>query len=98
MDDRKITSSQIYDFIGLSRQSFSEIRSGKKNPRKETVILFALRLKLSLQELEEFLEKAGHALSDDQKEDRLTKEFFASQCYDIYRYLDARADHGFSNP
>ena len=98
MDDRKITSSQIYDFIGLSRQSFSEIRSGKKNPRKETVILFALRLKLSLQELEEFLEKAGHALSDDQKEDRLTKEFFASQCYDIYRYLDACADHGFSNP
>lgn len=98
MEDRNITSSQIYDYIGLSRQSFSEIRSGKKIPRKETAILFALRLRLSLQELEEFLEKAGHALSDDKEEDRLTKEFFTLQCYDIYRYLDARAERGYSNP
>lgn len=98
MDDKKITPPKIYEFIGLSRQSFSEIRSGKKNPKKETVILIALRLELSLQELEEFLEKAGHALSDDKEEDRLTKEFFTSQCYDIYRYLDERSAHGFSNP
>ena len=55
-------------------------------------------MKLSLQELEELLEKAGHALSDDKEEDRLTKEYFSSECYDIYRYLDDRAEHGFSIP
>ena len=98
MDDKSITPAQIYEYIGMTRQGFSANLSGQKKPKKETVILFAMRLELSLQELEELLEKAGHALSDDQEEDRLTKEFFASQCYDIYRYYDERAELGFSIP
>ena len=85
---------QIYKFINLSRQSFSDIFSGKKTPKKETVILIAIQLKLSFAEMEEFLEKAGYALSDDKQEDRLIKEFFSTEGYDVIQYNDMRVANG----
>lgn len=94
MRDRNIESPEIYKFINLSRQSFSDILSGKKTPKKETVILIAIQLKLSLTELEEFLEKAGYALSDDKEEDRLVKQFFSSPYEDIVEYNDMRIAYG----
>lgn len=90
MEKRKIKSSEIYSPISLTRQAFSDISSGKKIPKKETAILIALRLKLSFDELEEFLSKAGHSLSDDKEEDRLVKEFFQKKCYDVQEYQDQR--------
>lgn len=95
MNDRNIESPEIYKYISLSRQSFSDILSGKKTPKKETVIQIAIQLKLSLPELEEFLKKAGYALSNDKEEDRLTKEFFSSRYEDIGEYIDMRIAHGF---
>ena len=62
---------------------------------KENVILMAIQLKLTLPELEEFLEKAGYSLSDDKEEDRLVKQFFSSQYTSIYEYLELRELHGF---
>jgi len=96
MNERKMDGPEIYTAIHLSRQSFSDFLSGKKTPRKEVVILIAIRLKLSLTEMEEFLEKAGHSLSDDKEEDRLTKTFFASQNYDVIEYNKMRIEHGLS--
>lgn len=96
MAERKVEAPQIYNRIHLSRQSFSDIRSGKKRPKKETVILIAIQLRLSLQELEEFLEKAGYALSADKEEDRFVKEFFALPHYDVDAYFEARLARGFS--
>jgi len=94
MNNRNLDAPQIYKFINLSRQSFSDIFSGKKTPKKETVILIAIQLKLSFAEMEEFLEKAGYALSDDKQEDRLIKEFFSTEGYDVIRYNDMRVANG----
>lgn len=85
-----LDSTDIYKPICLTRQSFSDIISGNKAPKKETVILIAMQLKLSFQEFEEFLEKAGYSLSDDKEKDRLVKTFFTSECYDIIKYQDMR--------
>ena len=60
------------------------------------MILIAIQLKLSLNELEEFLEKAGYSLSDDKEEDRLVKEFFTSGYDDIVEYNEMRIKNGFS--
>lgn len=94
MNIRNIDGPDIYKYINLSRQSFSDILSEKKTPKKETVILIAIQLKLSLTELEEFLEKAGYSLSDDKEEDRITKAFFISQYTDVFEYNEMRAEHG----
>lgn len=94
MNNRNMAAPDIYKYINLSRQSFSDILSGRKTPKKETAILIAIQLKLSLVELEEFLEKAGYSLSDDKEEDRLTKEFFASQYADVVEYNDMRIANG----
>ena len=97
MDSKEISGPQIYKNV-ISRQSFSDIQSGKKSPKKETAILIAIQLKLSLAELEEFLNKAGYSLSDDNEEDRLTKEFFSSPCRDLLEYNMMRDEHGFEVP
>ena len=97
MDSKEISGPQIYKNL-ISRQSFSDIQSGKKSPKKETAILIAIQLKLSLAELEEFLNKAGYSLSDDNEEDRLTKEFFSSPCRDVLEYNMMRDAHGFEVP
>ena len=90
LDQKEMTAPDIYTWIAISRQSFSEIMSGKKKPKKDTVIQIAIRLQLTLPQMEEFLSKAGHSLSDANEEDRLVKELFASQCYDLYKYNELR--------
>ena len=94
LDQKEMTAPDIYTWIAISRQSFSEIMSGKKTPKKDTVIQIAIRLQLTLPQLEEFLSKAGHSLSDANEEDRLVKELFASQCYDLYKYNELRVSLG----
>lgn len=94
LDQKEMTAPDIYTWIAISRQSFSEIMSGKKKPKKDTVIQIAIRLQLTLPQLEEFLSKAGHSLSDANEEDRLVKELFASQCYDLYKYNELRISLG----
>lgn len=90
LDQKEMTAPDIYSWIAISRQSFSEIMSGKKKPKKDTVIQIAIRLQLTLPQMEEFLSKAGHSLSDANEEDRLVKELFASRCYDLYKYNELR--------
>lgn len=94
LDQKEMTAPDIYSWIAISRQSFSEIMSGKKTPKKDTVIQIAIRLQLTLPQLEEFLSKAGHSLSDANEEDRLVKELFVSQCYDLYKYNELRISLG----
>lgn len=94
MNINSLASSDVYRDV-ISKQSYSDIISGKKSPKKENVILMAIQLKLTLPELEEFLEKAGYSLSDDKEEDRLVKQFFSSQYTSIYEYLELRELHGF---
>lgn len=94
LDQKEMTAPDIYTWIAISRQSFSEIMSGKKKPKKDTVIQIAIRLQLTLPQLEEFLSKAGHSLSDANEEDRLVKELFASQCYDLFKYNELRISLG----
>lgn len=94
LEQKEMTAPDIYTWIAISRQSFSEIMSGRKKPKKDTVIQIAIRLQLTLPQLEEFLSKAGHSLSDANEEDRLVKELFTSQCYDLYKYNELRISLG----
>lgn len=94
LDQKEMTAPDIYTWIAISRQSFSEIMSGRKKPKKDTVIQIAIRLQLTLPQMEEFLSKAGHSLSDANEEDRLIKELFTSQCYDLYKYNELRISLG----
>ena len=63
IDDRNLKDSDVYNKVNLDRRLFSKIRSNKKyHPSKETIILLAIALELSEQELDILLESASYSL------------------------------------
>jgi len=64
MRERNLTSTEVYTEACIDRKLFSKIQNKKEyQPKKNTVIRFALALKLSLEETKKLLETAGYALS-----------------------------------
>lgn len=88
MEKQNISSSTIVQKMNISRQALSYIRNGDKIPKKETAVLLAVCLELNLPEMEEFLTKSGHALSDANTVDRNIKEELQKKNYDVLWYKE----------
>lgn len=88
MEKQNISSGLIVQKINISRQALSYIRNGDKMPKKETAVLLAACLELNSLEMEEFLARAGHALSDANAVDRHIKEEFQKRNYDTWWYKE----------
>lgn len=62
--------SDFYKKCGLTRQTFSKIMGWRRQiPRKKTVMAMAVVLKLTTEEAEKFLARAGYALTHIDKTD-----------------------------
>ncbi len=89
IDERGLTDAQVYSRANLSRQYFSKLRSGKVNPSKRVVLSLAVALKLSLNETQALLERAGHALSHANKFDVIVEWFIKTGQYDVFEINEA---------
>lgn len=90
IDSRGLSNVEVYTRANISRQQFSRIISKEDYmPQKKTIFAFAVALKLSKQETDELLRKAGHAFSDTNKMDVIMSYFIEKQKYDIYEINDA---------
>lgn len=84
MEERGAKPSEIYQKAGITRAHFAKIKANKEyQPKKETVLAFALALHLSLEETNELLEKAGYTLSRSRLRDVVVEFFLKEHIYDV---------------
>jgi hypothetical protein len=84
IDDRNLKDSDVYNKVHIDRRLFSKIRSDKNyHPSKETIILLAIALELSENELDDLLESASYSLPKNNKYDLIIRFCFINKIFKL---------------
>ena len=97
IDEKGLTDPDVYNKAGVSRQTFSKIRSKEDYaPSKDTVIALAMALSLTLDEVQDLLNTAGFALSNSSKSDIVISYFFDHGMHDLDYLNETLYEMGFA--
>ncbi len=84
IDDKHLKDSDVYNKVHIDRRLFSKIRSDKNyHPSKETIILLAIALELTENELDELLDSASYSLPKNNKYDLIIRFCFINRVFKL---------------
>ncbi|MBO4218580.1 MAG: macro domain-containing protein [Erysipelotrichaceae bacterium] len=85
IDQRQMLDPDVYRRANLDRKLFSKIRTDASyQPSRNTAIALAIALKLSLDEANELLEKAGYRIGHSSMFDIIVEHCFLNGIYNIH--------------
>ena len=95
IDEKGLSDVAVYKKAGIDRRVFSKLRSREDyQPSRNTAVLLAMAMNLSLDEAIDLLGKAGYALSHSSKADLIIRYFFENENHDIYLLDEALVHFG----
>ncbi len=91
IDEKGLTDPEFYKRANMSRQTFSKMKAASYQPKKDSVVLMALALKLTPDEANRLLEYAGYSLSYTVPADIVARFYLEHKMYDCISYESAKA-------
>ncbi len=92
--DSGMKPAEIYGRANITKSLYSKIMCNVNyRPKKETIIAFAFAMKLSLEDTEYLLKKAGHALDDCSQFDIVCKYFLEKRIFDVFAINETLYDY-----
>ena len=88
--------SDIYKPVGLSKQTFSKIRSNNNpnyRPKKKNVLLVAIGLHLNAVQAEALLASAGYVFDEKSKVEMTIKKFLEQRDFNMQRIEESISEN-----
>lgn len=84
INENGLAHKEVYDKANITRQTHSKIISERTHPKKETVLAYAIALKLNLDETNKLLSSAGFSFTEYDEFDKIVMDCIRNK-YDIFQ-------------
>lgn len=85
INEKGLVDPDVYNAVGISRQTFNKIINGNvRQPKKNTIVAMAFAMRLTYEEAEMLLSAAGFTFADNDMFDVITSWYLKNRKYNQY--------------